>query len=208
MSSSGLTRGSIKLYEEIDPRVKPEDDKENVKPIHTKNRTIGLLGGSFNPAHEGHLHISLYALHKMQFDEVWWLVSPRNPLKSASDLASYGQRLQSAREVAAAYPRIRVLDIEARYGLRYSYQTLRLLKSRFRGTHFVWMMGADNLAQFHRWKRWQEMLATIPIAVFDRAPYSHTALRSKTMIRGWGRIKFLHLKRNSLSSTWLRGKLH
>ena len=191
-------------------------------PIHTKNRTIGLLGGSFNPAHGGHLHITLHGLHKLGFDEVWWLVSPRNPLKSLSSLASYEQRLASARFVTAGQPRVRVLDIEARLGTRYSYETLALLKKRFRGTHFVWMMGADNLAQFHRWKRWKQLLAEVPVLVFDRAPYSHTSLRSKTMLRG---RKFLlknitmrnyvpapclvfeHLKRDPLSSTDLRKKL-
>jgi len=181
-----------------------------------------LLGGSFNPAHAGHLHITLHALHKLGFDEVWWLVSPQNPLKSVAGMASYAQRLQSARRVAASHPRIRVLDIEARFGTRYSYETIALLKSRFPGAHFVWMMGADNLAQFHRWRRWKRILAEIPVVVFDRAPYSHTSLRSKTMLRGrkfllkntdiGGNFKapclvFEHLKRDPLSSTMLRKKL-
>ena len=179
------------------------------KPIHTKNRTIGLLGGSFNPAHGGHLHISLHALNRLKFDEIWWLVSPKNPLKSAADLASYEQRLACAKRVAASCPkRLHVLDIEAKFGTKYSYQTIALLKARFPGTHFVWMMGADNLAQFHRWRRWEKILSTIPVVVFDRAPYSHTALRSKAMIRGGKYLKFIHLKRNPLSSTWLRSKLH
>jgi nicotinate-nucleotide adenylyltransferase len=193
-----------------------------VTPIYTRNRTIGLLGGSFNPAHGGHLHITLHALKKLGLDEVWWLVSPRNPLKSADALADYGQRLASAVRVASAHPRIRVLDIEARFGTRYSYQTLSLLKERFPGTHFVWMIGADNLAQFHRWKRWQAVLAAMPVVVFDRAPYSHTALRSKAYIRGSRFLMknphktllsqgpclvFIHLKRDPLSSSDLRKKL-
>jgi nicotinate-nucleotide adenylyltransferase len=198
--------------------------------LYTKNRTIGLLGGSFNPAHAGHLHITLHALHRLGLDEVWWLVSPQNPLKSAADLASYAQRLKSAQDVAAAYPRIRVLDIESRFGTKYSYETIALLKQRYRGAHFVWMIGADNLAQFHRWKRWKRVLADIPVLVFDRAPYSHTALRSKAYLRmrrfllktmdlGAGRtasrtasrtapsLGFVHLRRNPLSSTSLRKKL-
>lgn len=193
-----------------------------VKPIHTKNRTIGLLGGSFNPAHGGHLHITLYALNKLGLDEVWWLVSPRNPLKEADSLASYAQRLESAEEVARTHPRIRVLDIEKRFGTRYSYQTLEVLKQRFPGTRFVWMIGADNLAQFHRWKRWQAVLAAVPVVVFDRAPYSHTALRSKAYLRtsrfllkniDIGALPpspclvFIHLKRAPQSSTGLRKRL-
>ena len=192
------------------------------KPIHTKNRTIGLLGGSFNPAHGGHLHITLHALRALGLDEVWWLVSPRNPLKAAGSLAEYGQRLQSAENVAKPYRRIRVLDIEKRFNTRYSYETVALLKSRYPGTQFVWLMGADNLAQFHRWRRWQWLLATLPVVVFDRAPYSHTALRSKTMLRGrkfllknnqigrFGAVPclvFVHLRRDPLSSTLLRKKL-
>ena len=193
-----------------------------MQPIHTKNRTIGLLGGSFNPAHGGHLHISLHALKNLGLDEVWWLVSPRNPLKSEGDLAAYEKRLASARAVAATHPRIRVLDLEARYKLRYSYETVAFLQRRYPGAHFVWMMGADNLAQFHRWRRWRQILASIPIVVFDRAPYSHTALRHKTFIKMQKfRLKnmhikrgknapalvFVHLKRDPLSSTALRKKL-
>ena len=193
-----------------------------MKPIYTKNRTIGLLGGSFNPAHAGHLHITLHALRKLGFDEVWWLVSPQNPLKSLSSLAAYEQRLQSAKKVAAHHPRIRVLDIEARFGTRYSFETIDLLKSRFPGTHFVWMFGADNLESFHRWKHWKSLLSGIPIVVFDRAPYSHTSLRSKAMLRGRRFLLknmniqlplaapcliFEHLRRDPLSSTDLRKTL-
>lgn len=191
-------------------------------PNYSKNRTIGLLGGSFNPAHEGHLHITLHSLHKLGFDEVWWLVSPQNPLKSAAELASYERRVRSAQAVVAGHSRVRVLDIEARFGLRYTYETLAFLQKRFRGTRFVWMMGADNLAQFHRWQRWDRILAELPVVVFDRTPYSHTSLRSKTMVRGYrfmlkniaiGKkwpvpcLVFEHLKRNPLSSTALRKKL-
>ena len=193
-----------------------------MKPIHTKNRTIGLLGGSFNPAHGGHLHITLHGLKALGLDEVWWLVSPRNPLKSKESLASYEQRLQSAKAVAKPYRRIRVMDIEKRYNTRYSYETIRLLQNRYRGTRFVWLIGADNLAQFHRWRRWQQLMGSIPIVIFDRTPYSHTSLRSKAMIRarkfllknnqidGFSHapsIVFVHLKRDPLSSTLIRKKL-
>lgn len=190
--------------------------------IHTKNRTIGLLGGSFNPAHSGHVHITLYALKKLGLDEAWWLVSPHNPLKSAASLAAYEKRLQSARDIAAPYRRIRVVDFERQHGLHYSYQTIALLKCRFPGIRFVWLMGADNLAQFHRWRRWTEILHKIPMIIFDRAPYSHTSLRSKTLARARRfllkdneispsnaapSLLFVHLKRDPMSSTEIRKHL-
>lgn len=191
-------------------------------PAYTKNRVIGLLGGSFNPAHEAHLYLSLYALRRLPLDEVWWLVSPRNPLKSPESLAAYDLRLASAKKMARGHPRIRVLDIEARYHCYYTYQTIALLKRRFKGAHFVWLMGADNLAQFHRWHHWQEIISNVPIMVFDRMPHSHTALRSKAYIRnrkyllkniGLNNIKqapalgFMAMPRQALSSTRIRKTL-
>ncbi len=193
-----------------------------MKPIHTKNRNIGLLGGSFNPAHEGHLHITLHALKSLHFAEVWWLVSPHNPLKKAADLAAYEQRLHSARAMAARHPGIRVLDIEAKQHLRYSWQTIAYLQKRNPGAQLVWLMGADNLAQFHRWRRWWWILQQVPVVVFDRAPYSHRSLRSQTALRmhrfrlksmGIERPKpaaclvFVHLRRDPASSTSIRKKL-
>ncbi len=148
-----------------------------MKPIHLKNRTIGLLGGSFNPAHEGHLHISLYALKKLHFDQVWWLVSPQNPLKNKDSLADYKLRFESARGYAR-HPRIHVSDVELRQNLRYTYKTLRFLKRHHPGVRFLWMMGADNLVQFHRWNEWQKIVHLVPVVVFDRAPYSNRALHS------------------------------
>ena len=191
-------------------------------PLHAGGRTIGLLGGSFNPAHDGHLHITLYALKKLGLDEVWWLVSPQNPLKSPASLAAYEKRLQSARDIVAPHRRIRVLDIEAKFGTRYSWQIVNLLKRRCPKTHFVWLMGADNLASFHRWRRWEYLLSALPVAVFDRAPYSHTSLRSKALFRMHRfllkdneliarktppALQFLHLKRDPLSSTEIRKHL-
>lgn len=191
-------------------------------PIYTKNRTIGLLGGSFNPAHAGHLHITLHALKSLHLDEVWWLVSPQNPLKSKSDMADYGKRLASAKAIAAGNRRIRVLDIEQQKQCYFTWQTLAFLRQRFRGTYFVWMMGADNLAQFHRWHRWTWILRTFPLAVFDRAPHSHSCLRSKTFLRqrklcnknsGISKTRsgramvFCHLRRMLISSTQLRKTL-
>lgn len=189
---------------------------------YPNRRVIGLLGGSFNPAHGGHLHISQHALKSLGLDEVWWLVSPQNPLKSKDSLAVYGQRLQSARKVASADRRIRVTDIEARYRLRFSWQTISLLKKRYPQIRFVWLMGADNLAHFHRWRRWQHILTMLPVVVFDRAPYSHTSLRSKTYLRMQRfllknnhinadttapGLLFVHLRRDPRSSSALRKKL-
>lgn len=189
-----------------------------MKPIYTKNRTIGLLGGSFNPAHQGHLHISLYALKKLKMDAIWWLVTPHNPLKDANELADYEQRMEHAREVAA-HPDIYVSDFEQEHKLRYTHQTLDLLKRRYPGTHFIWLMGADNPPGFHRWHRWEEILGKFPIIIFDRAPFSHTAMGSR-MLQKMHRftlkdndvisakrapaLHFVRLRRNGVSSTALR----
>lgn len=143
---------------------------------------IGLLGGSFNPAHAGHRHISLLALKLLALDELWWLVSPQNPLKSTADMAPFAARLAEARRVAV-HPRIRVTGIEARLKTRYTADTLHSLKQRFPRTQFVWIMGADNLAQIPRWERWTEIFAAVPIAVFDRATYSFRALAGKAARR-------------------------
>jgi len=133
-----------------------------------QGQRIGLLGGSFNPAHGGHLHISRLALQHLGLDEVWWLVSPRNPLKAAAGMAPFEQRLAQARDVASAEPRIRVTGIEAELGSTYTADTVKALRRRFPRTRFVWLMGGDNLAQFPYWKRWQEIFRTVPIAVFAR----------------------------------------
>lgn len=141
-------------------------------------RTVGLLGGSFNPAHAGHLHISCEAMKRLGLDEIWWLVSPRNPLKTASELAPYNARLASAKAMAR-HPRIRVLDIEQRARLYYSIDSLRYLTRRYPAVRFVWLMGADNLGGFHRWRAWRQIAALLPMAVLDRAPYALRALHGK-----------------------------
>jgi nicotinate-nucleotide adenylyltransferase len=141
-------------------------------------RKIGLLGGSFNPAHAGHLHISLEAMKRLGLDEIWWLVSPQNPLKKADELNDYAVRFAHAQRVAA-HPRIKVLDLEQRHGLRYTIDTIRFLKNRQRGTRFVWLMGADNLAGFHRWRAWRSVAALVPIAILDRAPFALRALHGR-----------------------------
>ncbi len=131
---------------------------------------IGLLGGSFNPAHAGHRHVSLVALERLELDEVWWLVSPQNPLKLAADMAPLGQRLARARQ-AAEHPRIRITGIERQLGTRYTVDTLRELRRRFPRARFVWLMGADNLGQIVKWRRWQEIFHRVPVAIFARPKY-------------------------------------
>lgn len=146
-------------------------------------RKIGLLGGSFNPAHDGHVHLSHEAKKRLGLDEVWWLISPQNPLKTTDEMADYATRLAHARRLIAAAPFIRISEIEQECSLRYSIDTIDALQHRHPRTHFVWLIGADNLAIFHRWKKWQSIMGRIAVAVFDRAPFSHSALRSKMAVR-------------------------
>jgi nicotinate-nucleotide adenylyltransferase len=143
----------------------------------SRPRRIGLLGGSFNPAHGGHLHLSLLALRHLDLDAVWWLVAPQNPLKPLTGMAPFGARLEQARRVAAPYPRIVVTDLESRLGSSYyTADTLKALCRRFPRLRFVWLMGADNLVQLRHWLRWSEIFRTVPIAVFDRPSHSLKAL--------------------------------
>ena len=135
---------------------------------------IGLLGGSFNPAHSGHRHASTLALKSLGLDYVWWLVSPQNPLKSERDMASFEQRLASAR-LHARHPRIIVSGIEQDLGTRYTIDTLRALERRFAQLRFVWLMGSDNLVQLPRWRDWQAIFALVPVAVVGRPGSAQTA---------------------------------
>jgi len=141
-------------------------------------RRIGLLGGSFNPAHGGHLYISERALERLRLDEVWWLVSPQNPLKPATGMAPFQARLAAARKFITD-PRIKATDIEQRLGTRYAVDTLESLFAEFPDDRFVWIMGADNLIQAHRWKDWRRMFRMLPIAVFARPSYCLRALTAK-----------------------------
>ncbi len=146
-------------------------------------RRVGLLGGSFNPAHAGHRRVTLNAIHALGLDEAWWLVSPGNPLKAdAPDMAPLAARLASARRMARRAP-IRATAIEASLGTRYTIDTLRALKRRHPGTRFVWIMGSDNLAQFHRWRDWRGIAREVAIAVAARPGYDRRALAGPAM--GW-----------------------
>lgn len=142
---------------------------------------IGLLGGSFNPAHEGHLEISRAALDRLGLDRVWWLVSPQNPLKSADGMAPLSERLASAR-AAARDPRILPTGLEAALGTAYTADTLRALARLMPRVKFVWLMGADNLIQVHKWQDWPQIFNTVAVAVFDRPSYASKALSGRAAL--------------------------
>jgi nicotinate-nucleotide adenylyltransferase len=179
------------------------------------------LGGSFNPAHEGHLHISLEALKRLGLDEVWWLVSPQNPLKPVKGMASQAERIAGAVKMAR-HPRLKVTGMEADWGTRYTADTLAVMKKRFPAARLVWLMGADNLRQVSRWDRWMRIFRSVPVAVFDRSPYSRESMASKAARRfsPWrvaapGRLiraalpswTFMHIKRHPASATEIRRRL-
>ena len=140
----------------------------------------GLLGGSFNPAHGGHRRISLFAMNELGLDEIWWLVSPGNPLKPKAGMAPLAARLCSAHEQASGVP-IVPTAIESLFGTRYTHETLDRIVRRYPKRQFVWLMGSDNLAQFHRWKKWRSIARTMPIAVIERPGYSAQAMTSPAM---------------------------
>jgi len=139
----------------------------NRQPPAAPGMTIGLLGGSFDPAHEGHLHISEIALKRLGLGRVWWLVTPGNPLKSRGP-AGMERRLATCETVIEGRPEIAATDLEARLGTRYTVDTLRSMRRLYPGVRFVWLMGADNMVEFHRWNRWVEIFHMMPIAVFAR----------------------------------------
>ncbi|MEM7496580.1 MAG: nicotinate-nucleotide adenylyltransferase [Pseudomonadota bacterium] len=135
-------------------------------PLALPGQRIGLLGGSFDPPHAGHLHITTWALRTFELDQVWWIVSPGNPLKTRGP-AEMSRRLAACRAMIR-HPRVTVTDIEARLGCRYTADTLERLARRYSGTRFAWLMGADNLAGLHRWERWEWIMAHFPVGVLAR----------------------------------------
>ena len=150
---------------------------------------IGLLGGSFNPAHGGHRHISLAAIDALGLDEVWWLVSPGNPLKEgAQDMAPFEARLASAREMAQRAP-IRASDFEQQSGTRYTVDSVRKLKRVYQQHDFIWLLGSDTLPNFHKWRDWRGLARELPIAVIRRPGYDSAAHAARAM--GWLR-RFVH----------------
>lgn len=189
-------------------------------PAHAPGMRIGLLGGSFNPAHEGHVLVTLTALRRLGLDRVWWMVTPGNPLKDNGRLPSVSARVSAARAIMR-HPRVEVTDFEEQIGTRFSHDTLSYLRQRCPGVRFVWLMGADNLAGFHRWQRWREMADLAPIAVVDRPGSTLRACRAPAAV-SLARYRidetdarllaglpppawlFVHGKRSDLSSTALR----
>lgn len=184
---------------------------------------IGLFGGSFNPPHQGHRAASLLALRRLRLDCVWWLVTPGNPLKDKAELAPLTARMAAAQKLAS-HPRIKISGVEAAIGAAYSYETIVWLKQRCPGVHFVWIIGADNLAALHRWKRWRDLIALVPIAVIDRpgstlksmssqvaaalAPHRFTEGAAAALATAAPpAFVFLHGPRSDLSSTALRATL-
>ena len=135
-------------------------------PLATKGLRIGLLGGSFDPPHSGHMHISKWAIKEFSLDRIWWLVSPGNPLKKDAP-ADLDRRLSACNKLVN-HPKIIVTDLERVFNTRYTAQTLISLKSQYRGVRFVWLMGADNLAEFHKWDRWQDIMHMLPVGVMAR----------------------------------------
>ncbi|MHB2169505.1 nicotinate-nucleotide adenylyltransferase [Alsobacter sp. R-9] len=191
-------------------------------PPHGRGLRIGLLGGSFNPPHEGHLLLSRTALRRLRLDAVWWLVTPGNPLKDNAGLPSLAARMEAARRLATDR-RIVVTGFEAAIGTRYTFDTVRYLTRRCPGVRFVWLMGADNLASFHRWQRWRGIARLVPIAVIDRPGTTLRATRSRAAaLLARDRVDetdaallpllpppawvFLHGPRSTLSSTALRAQ--
>jgi nicotinate-nucleotide adenylyltransferase len=152
-------------------------------PIASKGMVIGLLGGSFDPAHEGHVHLTRQALARMGLDRVWWLVSPGNPLK-ARQPAPMAARLARARALMTD-PRVKITDLEAKLGTRATIDTLERLQAIYPGVHFVWLMGADNLVQFHKWSRWRDILRAVPVGVLAR-PGLGLAARTSVAARAFG----------------------
>ena len=182
--------------------------------------TVGLFGGSFNPPHEGHLLVAKLALQRLGLDQLWWLVTPGNPLKSGNGLAPLAERLAHS-DTMAGDPRIRVTAIEKTLGTAYTARTIRHIIRRNPAVHFVWIMGADNLGDFHRWQEWRRIAGTVPIAVIDRPGATLTYLSSKAAraldkarvperaARALPRMKppawtFIHGPRSAISSTALR----
>ncbi|QIK96684.1 nicotinate-nucleotide adenylyltransferase [Sphingomonas sp. HDW15A] len=183
---------------------------------------IGLLGGSFNPAHRGHRRASLAAMRALDLDEVWWLVSPGNPLKPAKGMADYEARLRSAMAIARRST-IRVSDFERQAGTRYSVDTVAAILKYYPQHRFIWLMGEDTVAQFHQWKDWRRLASMLPIAVVSRPGYDDEARAARAM--GWLRwfvrprakakewtawsapaITFLRLPPDPTSATRLRAR--
>lgn len=189
-------------------------------PHAEKGMAIGLFGGSFNPPHEGHVLVAETALRRLRLDALWWVVTPGNPLKAGREQPSLAQRIALS-EGLARDPRIKVTAFEAGAAVRYTADTIALVRARNPGVDFVWIMGADNLREFHLWQRWRDIARSVPIAVIDR-PGATLSFLSSRMAQTFGRSRvdesdagllarlrppawtFIHGPRSSLSSTAIR----
>ncbi len=177
--------------------------------VKAPEKKIGLLGGSFNPAHKGHLHITKIALKRLKLDEVWWLVSPQNPLKPAKDMAPLSSRLKSAEEIISAAPKkysgkIMATDIERKLATVYTSDTIQQLKKKFPKTEFVWLMGADNLLQLPQWHNWERIPQMVEVHVFDRGKFYKDAIKGEAISKYEDRITYHKIRKNPLSSTLIR----
>ncbi len=182
----------IKSYE---PKI-PKHFRHNVANCFYFNRNIkvGILGGSFDPAHDGHLHISNVALKRLKLNEIWWLVSPQNRLKTKNITSTFYNRLSIARNVANKNKQIRVLDLEHRYKIFSSWQTVNFLKEKTKITKFFWIMGSDNLLNFNKWLKPKQISKTFPVAVIERPSYSYRALNCLGAKILGKRLKKINLK--------------
>jgi len=173
---------------------------------------VGLFGGSFNPAHEGHAHVAETARRRLRLDRVIWLVSPQNPLKSRRETASLSDRMAAARGLAQG-PDMLVSDVETRLGSAYTIDTIRALKARYPGVRFVWIMGADSLASFHRWRGWTQIMRETPVAVVSR-PWISLKSRFSPAARRFAHFRISSLQAGSLPTlrapawVFLRGPLN
>lgn len=168
---------------------------------------IGLLGGSFNPAHDGHKYISELAIKRLGLDQVWWLVSPQNPLKSTDDMADFAIRLDHAEAVAGEHhPKIKISAFEMEMNTRYTSETLRLLTRRYPNYEFHWIMGGDNLVQLPKWKNWKKIFIYTDIHVFDRDEYFYEAMRGRAVANFPNKISYHRIRRMRISSTEIRNK--
>ena len=143
-----------------------------------KRIKVGILGGSFNPAHEGHIHISIIALRKLRLDEIWWLVSPQNRLKKIDTRSNFERRIDFSRQLTCKNKKIKILDLEKKNKIFSTYKSLKLLKKKSRNTKFVWLMGSDNLIYFQNWLKAKEISKIFPVAVVERPSYSYKAINS------------------------------
>lgn len=189
-------------------------------PIANSGQRVGLFGGSFNPPHAGHLHVATVALRKLQLDSIWWLVCPKNPLKSDNSLLSLNKRVKLCHELAN-HPKMKITAFESTIRALYSAETIKNIQMRLPEVNFVWVMGADNLTNLRQWEKWEEIGKSLPFAIVDRPNYSYTALNS-IVAHKYSRFRvdefdasmlpfqslpswtFIHASKSELSSTSLR----